>query len=257
MPIQVLLKTHFPASTWSTAIRKSRKALGPRRRAIQRRADSLADREDVCHDDHLHRFPLRAPRYGVPRGRPRARRRGPRPARLPRGRGGLQEEGRSPHHHPRVHRAEGVRRRRHVPIHDREGQCRARTPKKRFATSTSPPSAAADKRHFSPICTETLCRGLWFLARFRSSLGGVDGVVLPGPRVSRAAKDASRPARSPRPPTPGSRRPSMEHSTDDAPRPNPPPPILPQNRRNTSQRVELMKYNPYLRKHTLHRELKK
>ena len=29
------------------------------------------------------------------------------------------------------------------------------------------------------------------------------------------------------------------------------------NRRNTSQRVELMKYNPYLRKHTLHRELKK
>ena len=257
MPIQVLLKTHFPASTWSTAIRKSRKALGPRRRAIQRRADSLADREDVCHDDHLHRFPLRAPRYGVPRGRPRARRRGSRPARLPRGRGGLQEEGRSPHHHPRVHRAEGVRRRRHVPIHDREGQCRARTPKKRFATSTSPPSAAADKRHFSPICTETLCRGLWFLARFRSSLGGVDGVVLPGPRVSRAAKDASRPARSPRPPTPGSRRPSMEHSTDDAPRPNPPPPILPQNRRNTSQRVELMKYNPYLRKHTLHRELKK
>ncbi|ACO66806.1 predicted protein [Micromonas commoda] len=29
------------------------------------------------------------------------------------------------------------------------------------------------------------------------------------------------------------------------------------NRRNTSQRLELMKYNPYLRKHTLHRELKK
>ena len=34
-------------------------------------------------------------------------------------------------------------------------------------------------------------------------------------------------------------------------------PFLSQNRRNTSQRVELMKYNPYLRKHTLHRELKK
>jgi large subunit ribosomal protein L33 len=39
-----------------------------------------------------------------------------------------------------------------------------------------------------------------------------------------------------------------------------PPPSLSrfsQNRRNTSQRLELMKYNPYLRKHTLHRELKK
>ena len=31
----------------------------------------------------------------------------------------------------------------------------------------------------------------------------------------------------------------------------------PQNRRNTSERLELMKYNPYLRRHTLHRELKK
>jgi len=31
----------------------------------------------------------------------------------------------------------------------------------------------------------------------------------------------------------------------------------PQNRRNTSQRIELMKYNPFLKKHTLHRELKK
>jgi len=30
-----------------------------------------------------------------------------------------------------------------------------------------------------------------------------------------------------------------------------------QNRRNTSARIELMKYNPFLRKHTLHRELKK
>jgi ribosomal protein L33 len=30
-----------------------------------------------------------------------------------------------------------------------------------------------------------------------------------------------------------------------------------QNRRNTSQRLELMKYNPFLQKHTLHRELKK
>ena len=30
-----------------------------------------------------------------------------------------------------------------------------------------------------------------------------------------------------------------------------------QNRRNTSQRLELMKYNPYMKKHTLHRELKK
>ena len=29
------------------------------------------------------------------------------------------------------------------------------------------------------------------------------------------------------------------------------------NRRNTSQRLELMKYNPYMKKHTLHRELKK
>ncbi|CAL56870.1 Ribosomal protein L33 [Ostreococcus tauri] len=29
------------------------------------------------------------------------------------------------------------------------------------------------------------------------------------------------------------------------------------NRRNTSQRIELMKYNPFLKKHTLHRELKK
>ena len=75
------------------------------------------------------------------------------------------------------------------------------------------------------------------------------------PRVSRAAKDASRPARSPRLPTPGSRRPSMEHSTDDSPTQS--SSHLPQNRRNTSQRVELMKYNPYLRKHTLHRELKK
>ena len=30
-----------------------------------------------------------------------------------------------------------------------------------------------------------------------------------------------------------------------------------QNRRNPSQRLELMKYNPYMKKHTLHRELKK
>lgn len=30
-----------------------------------------------------------------------------------------------------------------------------------------------------------------------------------------------------------------------------------QNRRNTSQRLELMKYNPFMKKHTLHRELKK
>ena len=30
-----------------------------------------------------------------------------------------------------------------------------------------------------------------------------------------------------------------------------------QNRRNTSQRIELMKYNPFLKRHTLHRELKK
>ena len=29
------------------------------------------------------------------------------------------------------------------------------------------------------------------------------------------------------------------------------------NRRNNSQRIELMKYNPYMKKHTLHRELKK
>lgn len=28
------------------------------------------------------------------------------------------------------------------------------------------------------------------------------------------------------------------------------------NRRNTQGRVELMKYNPVLRKHTLHREIK-
>mgnify|MGYP002011615859 FL=1 len=47
----------------------------------------------------------------------------------------------------------------------------------------------------------------------------------------------------------------MEHSTDDSPTQS--SSHLPQNRRNTSQRVELMKYNPYLRKHTLHRELKK
>ena len=257
MPIQVLLKTHFPASTWTLLSENPVKRSPLRRRAIQRRADSLADREDVCHDDHLHRFPLRAPRYGVPRGRPRARRRGPRPARLPRGRGGLQEEGRSPHHHPRVHRAEGVRRRRHVPIHDREGQCRARTPQKRFATSTSRPSAAADKRHFSPISLKPYAEGFGFSRDLEAPSAGSTASCRPGPRVSRAAKDASRPARSLRLPTPGSRCPSMEHPTDDAPPPNPPPPILSQNRRNTSQRVELMKYNPYLRKHTLHRELKK
>jgi large subunit ribosomal protein L33 len=28
------------------------------------------------------------------------------------------------------------------------------------------------------------------------------------------------------------------------------------NRRNTTERLELMKYNPVLRKHTLHREIK-
>ena len=33
--------------------------------------------------------------------------------------------------------------------------------------------------------------------------------------------------------------------------------VFTQNRRNTSQRLELMKYNPYMKKHTLHRELKK
>ena len=47
----------------------------------------------------------------------------------------------------------------------------------------------------------------------------------------------------------------MEHPTDDSPPQS--SSHLSQNRRNTSQRVELMKYNPYLRKHTLHRELKK
>ena len=30
-----------------------------------------------------------------------------------------------------------------------------------------------------------------------------------------------------------------------------------QNRRNTPGRIELMKYNKYLRKYTLHREIKK
>jgi len=30
-----------------------------------------------------------------------------------------------------------------------------------------------------------------------------------------------------------------------------------QNRRNTAERIELMKYNKYLRRHTLHREIKK
>ena len=48
----------------------------------------------------------------------------------------------------------------------------------------------------------------------------------------------------------------MEHPTDGCP-PQSSSSHLSQNRRNTSQRVELMKYNPYLRKHTLHRELKK
>lgn len=33
--------------------------------------------------------------------------------------------------------------------------------------------------------------------------------------------------------------------------------ITQKNRRNNSQRIELMKYNPYMKKHTLHRELKK
>ena len=28
------------------------------------------------------------------------------------------------------------------------------------------------------------------------------------------------------------------------------------NKKNTPKRLELMKYNPYLRKHTLHREIK-
>jgi len=43
----------------------------------------------------------------------------------------------------------------------------------------------------------------------------------------------------------------------------PPPPLLPvpvccdpQNRRNTPERLELMKYNKNLRKYTLHREIK-
>ena len=29
------------------------------------------------------------------------------------------------------------------------------------------------------------------------------------------------------------------------------------NKKNTPKRMELMKYNPYLKRHTLHRELKK
>jgi large subunit ribosomal protein L33 len=44
---------------------------------------------------------------------------------------------------------------------------------------------------------------------------------------------------------------------------SPPPPLLPvpvccdpQNRRNTPERLELMKYNKNLRKYTLHREIK-
>ena len=256
MPIQVLLKTHFPASTWTLLSENPVKRSPLRRRAIQRRADSLADREDVCHDDHLHRFPLRAPRYGVPRGRPRARRRGPRPARLPRGRGGLQEEGRSPHHHPRVHRAEGVRRRRHVPLHDREGQCRARTPKKRFATSTARPSAAADKRHFSPISLKPYAEGFGFSRDLEAPSAGSTASCRP----CRACHARRRTRRDPRDP-PAPRRPAPDahpwNTRLTTPPPNPPPPILSQNRRNTSQRVELMKYNPYLRKHTLHRELKK
>ena len=31
----------------------------------------------------------------------------------------------------------------------------------------------------------------------------------------------------------------------------------PQNRRNNPDRMEMMKYNKYLKKHTLHREIKK
>jgi len=35
------------------------------------------------------------------------------------------------------------------------------------------------------------------------------------------------------------------------------PPANAQNRRNTPGRIELIKYNKYLRRHTLHREIKK
>ena len=110
---------------------------------------------------------------------------------------------------------------------------------------------------FHPSSLKPYAEGFGFSRDLEAPSAGSTASCRPGPRVSRAAKDASRPARSLRLPTPGSRCPSMEHPTDDAPPPNPPPPILSQNRRNTSQRVELMKYNPYLRKHTLHRELKK
>ena len=45
-------------------------------------------------------------------------------------------------------------------------------------------------------------------------------------------------------------------TSDLEPHPSTSSPFL-QNRRNTSARLELMKYNRYMRKHTLHRELKK
>lgn len=60
----------------------------------------------------------------------------------------------------------------------------------------------------------------------------VGSLAAPAPRCARAPQPASE-----------------QHA--------PPPPGPQKNTKNTPERLELMKYNPFLRRHTLHRELKK
>ena len=170
-----------------------------------------------------------APLARSPASRPSARP-SPRPLAAPPGDGRLQEEGRAPDHHPRVHRAEGLRRGRHVRYMSQKVRCGERTPRER-------PTRILDARlrmdnRAKIAARETLAArnpilGLWCFssasALFRS----------------RHRRFSSHPA----PFASLTSRPTLLH--------------LPQNRRNTSERLELMKYNPYLRRHTLHRELKK
>ena len=98
-----------------------------RHRGIPQRADVVRPPNRQRKDGSLHAHRPRGallPRADRHRVLPRARRRAL--SRVPPGDGRLQEEGRPSHHHPRVHRAEGLRRARHVPLHVPEGARRVR-----------------------------------------------------------------------------------------------------------------------------------
>ena len=119
------------------------------------RASTPLDRRRPSSRNHgsLHdhrRRPRRALLARAVRHRvlPRARRRAL--SRLPPGDGRLQEEGRAPDHHPRVHRAEGLRRGRHVSLHESEGALRAsERPASARRASSTPVSGWITARRFA------------------------------------------------------------------------------------------------------------